>query len=92
MTDLHPSFWQLTGAPPPTFKMPTSDRAAEDARRAGRYTGRRWREDWDEVQDRLCALFEKHQFYRLVEGNFALIDLEINDVPTVCKLQIVMIQ
>ena len=71
LTDLHPSFWQLTGAPPPTFKMPTSDRAAEDARRSGRQTGRRWREDWDEVQDRLCALFEKHQFYRLVQENKA---------------------
>lgn len=54
---------QLTGPPPPTFKL-ASERT-EDSRRSKLYQGKRWRDDWDEVIEKLCGLFEKNQFYRM---------------------------
>ena len=49
----------------------TSERT-EDTRRSKRYADRRWRDEWDEVQDKICGLFEKHQFYREVKYNYEM--------------------
>ena len=54
---------QLTGPPPPILKM--SSKPAEDYRRWKRFRGRKSRDAWEDVTERLFGLFERHQYYRI---------------------------
>ena len=54
---------QLTGPPPPIHNM--SSKPTEDHRRRKRGRGGRSRDAWEDVTERLFALFERHQYYRI---------------------------
>ena len=56
---------QLTGPPPPIHRM--SAQPMEDFRRWKRFRGRKSREPWEDVRERLFGLFERHQYYRITD-------------------------